>query len=136
MTAEEAVRRAARQTGLVDHLTEAVADVERSVAALHNEGLTSGECAIEYPLAGSWYGGLLLSGYIDLVVADSGQLSVIDFKTDAPPVGGVNETYPEYARQVKTYGRVLRTAGVVGGQHLRCGLLFTADGVIRWVGGE
>jgi ATP-dependent helicase/nuclease subunit A len=130
---EEAVRRAARRTGLTDRLAEAAADVERGVAFLRREGLMVGECAIEYPLAGARDGGLLLSGYIDLVVADSNRLNVIDFKTDMPPAGAVEETYPEYVRQVKAYGKLLADAGVAGARRLHCGLLFTGDGAIRWV---
>jgi len=131
---DEAVRRAARRTGLTDRLAEAAADVERSVASLRRDGLMVGECAVEYPLAGAWHGGLLLSGYIDLVVADSNRLNVIDFKTDAPPAGAVEETYPEYVRQVRAYGKLLADAGVPGARRLHCGLLFTGDGSIRWVG--
>jgi hypothetical protein len=41
--------------------------------------------------------------------------------------------YPEYARQARTYGRLLTSAGVVGTRRLRCGLLFTAEGAVRWV---
>ncbi len=130
---EEAIRRAARLTKLDGRLAEATADVSRALAGLETAGLLASEHAIEYPIAGAWDDGLLISGYVDLVVADPDWLSVIDFKTDAPPATAVEVTYPEYARQATTYGRLLTTAGIVGNRRLRCGLLFTADGVIRWV---
>jgi ATP-dependent helicase/nuclease subunit A len=80
-----------------------------------------------------WDGGQLLGGYIDLVSAGDGRLDVIDFKTDAPPVGPVEHAYPAYASQVRLYRDLLATSGVAGSRHIRCGLLFTADGRIRWL---
>jgi hypothetical protein len=59
--------------------------------------------------------------------------TVIDFKTDAPPAGPVESTYPEYARQARTYGHLIASADIAADRRVRCGLLFTADGVIRWV---
>jgi ATP-dependent helicase/nuclease subunit A len=88
---------------------------------------------LEYPVAGAWEGGQLLAGYIDLVAAINGRLDVIDFKTDAPPGGAVEQAYPEYVAQVRAYGRLLEAAGIGTGRRLRCGLLFTADGMTRWV---
>lgn len=88
---------------------------------------------IEYPIASPWEGGQLLSGYIDLVGATDGRIDVIDFKTDWPPTESVEESYPGYVAQVRAYGRLLDAAGGVGRRQLRCGLLFTADGSIRWV---
>ncbi|MGH7307226.1 MAG: UvrD-helicase domain-containing protein, partial [Candidatus Rokuibacteriota bacterium] len=133
---EEAVRRAAQHVGLHEHLDEAVADVTRALRALGSEGLVrpaGPELRLEYPVAGAWQGGQLLSGYVDLVVATAERLDVIDFKTDALPAGRVQEVYPEYVAQVKIYGRLLEAAGLRGDRQLRCGLLFSADGVIRWI---
>jgi ATP-dependent helicase/nuclease subunit A len=133
--ATEAVRRAARRAGLSEHLDEAAADVERALAALRAEGLAfvpGAALQLEYPVAGSWDGGLLLSGYLDLVAATARGLVVLDFKTDAPPGGAVEATYPEYAAQVSMYARLLETSGASAGE-VACGLLFTADGTIRWV---
>lgn len=93
------------------------------------------ECAIEYPVAGGGDGGHLLVGYVDLVVADADRLCVIDFKTDTPPAGAVEETYPEYARQVRTYATLLAEAGIPRTRPLQCGVLFTSNGVSRWVEG-
>ncbi len=89
---------------------------------------------VEYPVAAPWDGGTLLAGYIDLVGVAPDRLDVLDFKTDAPPASAVEDTYPEYASQVQLYGRLLEAVGVIGHRRLRCGLLFTADGEIRWVG--
>jgi ATP-dependent exoDNAse (exonuclease V) beta subunit len=87
---------------------------------------------VEYPIAATWEGGQLLSGYIDLVGSTEEAFRVIDFKTDAPPTGTVEQTYPEYAAQVRAYGRLLAATGILGDRKLSCGLLFTADGGIRY----
>jgi ATP-dependent exoDNAse (exonuclease V) beta subunit len=91
---------------------------------------------VEYPVAAAWEGGQLLSGYIDLVGSTEEVFRVIDFKTDAPPTGAVEQTYPEYAAQVRAYGRLLAATGILGYRRLTCGLLFTADGAIRWIAPE
>jgi ATP-dependent helicase/nuclease subunit A len=52
LPAAEAVARAARLAGLDEHLAEAVADVERTVAALRDAGLTSKEGGLSIPSAG------------------------------------------------------------------------------------
>ena len=136
LTPEEAAHRAAKRFGLQDHLPECIADVTRALESLRTEGLArplGPDLQVEYPVAAAWEGGQLLGGYIDLVSATDGRLDVLDFKTDSPPQGPVEQTYPEYAGQVQTYGRLLETTGALGAQELRCGLLFTADGGIRWV---
>ncbi len=132
----EAVRRAATRVGLSEHLDEAVADVGRAWQALQAEGLArspGADLQVEYPVAAPWPGGSLLMGYVDLVGAAADRLDVLDFKTDAPPVGPVEAAYPEYVSQVRLYGRLLPGADILGGRRLRLGLLFTADGGIRWV---
>jgi ATP-dependent helicase/nuclease subunit A len=132
----QAVRLAAARFGLAEHLDEAAADVRRALAALRTEGLAGPVgpgLQVEYPVAAAWEGGRLLAGYVDLVAAPDGRLDVIDVKTDAPPPGPVEETYREYAAQVRLYGRLLDAAGLAAGRHLRCGLLFTSDAVMRWV---
>jgi hypothetical protein len=132
----DAIRAARERTGLVDHLDEAAADVQRALDALRREGLLralGSGLRVEYPIAGSGDGGRLLVGYIDLVGASAERLDVIDFKTDQPPAGPVAHAYPQYVTQVRTYGRLLEAAGLRGARTLRCGLLFAADGQIRWV---
>jgi len=134
--AEEATRRAAELTGLSEHLEDAIGDVTRALAALRVEGLArsvGSDLQLEYPVAAAWEGGQLLSGHIDLVGVTDGRIDVVDFKTDTPPEGSVEEEYPQYATQVRTYGHLLEQAGIVGDCSLRCGLLFTCDGVIRWL---
>jgi ATP-dependent helicase/nuclease subunit A len=133
---EDAVRDIARAAGLTEHLDAAADDVRRVLDALRAEGqagpLGPG-LRVEYPVAAARDGGLLVGGYIDVVGATADRIDVIDIKTDAPPAGPVEHAYPEYAAQVTTYGALLQAAGAVGPRRLRCGLLFTADGVIRWV---
>jgi len=136
----EAVRRAATRVGLSERVDEAVADVGRAWQALQAEGLArppGADLQIEYPVAAPWAGGSLLMGYVDLVGAAADRLDVLDFKTDAPPdappAAPVGDAYLEYANQVRLYGRLLAGAEVLGGRRLRLGLLFTADGGIRWV---
>jgi ATP-dependent helicase/nuclease subunit A len=118
------------------HLDEAGADLGRAWQALQAEGVTrlpGADLQVEYPVGAPWPDGSLLMGYVDLVGAVADRLDVLDFKTDAPPVGSVEAAYPEYVSQVSLYGRLLRRADVLGGRGLRLGLLFTADGGIHWV---
>ena len=136
LAVQAAVRRVAGWYGLQEHIEDAAADVARALEALRAAGIArppGGDLQLEYPIAGALEGGLLASGYIDLVAVARGCVYVIDFKTDAPPQGPVEHAYPEYAGQVRLYGRLLQQCGVVQDRELRCGLLFTADGDIRWV---
>jgi ATP-dependent helicase/nuclease subunit A len=136
LTSAEAVRRAASRSGLAEHLEEAAADVGRALAALRGEGLlraVGADLQVEYPVAGAWSDGLLLTGYIDLVTVGADRIDVVDFKTDPPPAGPVELAYPQYASQVRLYGHLLEAADVTGERHPRCGLLFTADGTIHWL---
>jgi ATP-dependent helicase/nuclease subunit A len=138
MVPRNAVERAAKLYGLAEHIEEAVADVIRGVNALKAAGLArlpAADLQLEYPVGGPWTDGQLVTGYIDLVAVTNSQIDVIDFKTDAPPSGPVEQTYPKYAAQVRIYGKLLETAGILKDRHLRCGLLFTADGNIRWISG-
>ena len=135
ITVQQAVRWAAQRYHLTEHLDEACADVERAMHTLRAEGLArvpGAEIQIEYPIAGAWEGGLLLNGYIDLVYASDGRLDVVDFKTDAPPAGSLERAYPGYAAQVRMYGRLLTATGLFPNRKVRCGILFTGDGSIRW----
>jgi ATP-dependent helicase/nuclease subunit A len=137
-----AVARAAVATGLDAHREEAAEDVSRALAALGREGLRrppGGDLRLEYPVAAA-RDGALLSGYVDLVglrvgggAARDGEVVVIDFKTDAPPRGEVAGTHPAYVEQVRTYGRMLIELGLCAEGAVRCGLLYTGDGGIRWV---
>jgi ATP-dependent helicase/nuclease subunit A len=131
----EAVARAARATGLPAQLGEAALDVARALAALEREQLrrTPGEeLRLEYPVAAA-RGEALLSGYIDLLAARDGGLVVLDFKTDAPPEGDVLGSHPAYVEQVRSYQRMLVELGLAAEGQVRGGLLFTADGRVRWV---
>ena len=136
VTVRDAVQRAAKLYGLAEHLDEAVADVERALQALKAASLIGPSIAdfqLEYPVVGRWTDGQLASGYIDLVAVEDGRVDVIDFKTDTPLAGAIEQTYPKYVAQVRIYGKLLETAGLLKDKHLRCGLLFTADGSIRWI---
>ena len=122
LTPQEAVRHAAERFGLEEHFDEAVADVGRALETLQTEGLAGPigpHLQVEYPVASAWEGGQLLGGYIDLVGATEGLLRVIDFKTDAPPAGPVEQTYPEYAAQVRAYGTSARGYRHSGGSQTR-----------------
>jgi ATP-dependent helicase/nuclease subunit A len=135
LPAREAVARAARSTGLAEHVAEAAEDVARALAALEPEGLRrvpGPDLRLEYPIA-TGEDGLLLQGYVDLLSARDGGVVVVDFKTDAAPRGFVAEAYPAYVEQVREYGRILVKLGLAKAGAVRCGLLFTADGGLRWV---
>jgi ATP-dependent helicase/nuclease subunit A len=131
-----AVGGAAAHAGVADHLDEAVADVERAIAALRGENLTGPPgtaLRLEYPVAAADGEGRLLIGYADLVAVRDGTAIVLDFKSDQPPHGPVEQTHPDYVAQVRAYASLLRDAGCAAGGKIRCGLLFTADGTIHWV---
>jgi ATP-dependent helicase/nuclease subunit A len=132
----DAVRLAAAQTGLADHLDEAAADVERTIATLRKEEIIDtlfSRLRLEYPIAAPGEGGTLLIGYADLVAMRDRQTIILDFKTDLPPRGAVEQTHPEYVAQVRTYASLLNAAQPGRMPEIRCGLLFTADGQIRWL---
>jgi ATP-dependent exoDNAse (exonuclease V) beta subunit len=113
MTVPEAVARVSRAIGATERLDEARADIERVLAALREQRLLTPEgpsLRVEYPA----------------------RLTIIDFKTDHPPRPW--EAVPaRYANQVRVYARLLAQANLIGGREVRCGLLYTADGVIRWI---
>ncbi len=112
MSPAHAVAVAARRTGLDEHLDGATADVVRGLEAIRLAGLAAESGAaleVEYPIAAPQAGGTLLSGYVDFVRLTAGQMDILDFKTDVPPVGPAEETYPAYAIQVQEYrARVAR----------------------------
>jgi len=130
-----AVKVTVRETGLGDHLAEAAADVARALSTLEAAGLRrvpGDDLRLEYPVA-QGRDGLLLQGYIDLLGWRDGVVTVVDFKTDAPPPGDVAATYASYVEQVRSYGRILVELGVAKSGAVKCGLLFTADGRMRWM---
>lgn len=133
-SAADAVRRAARATALDAALhPEAIADVERALDALRAAGLLDAGIVrrFEYPvgaLVPDGDGHALAFGYIDFVAATE-PMTVIDFKTDRAPEGDAASALPHYARQVRTYGQILRPDA----PSMRCGLLFTESGKIAWV---
>jgi ATP-dependent helicase/nuclease subunit A len=130
---EPAVRAAAREIGMAEGIEIALEDVRRAHVALREAGLLEHPLRVEYPIAGASGSGSLLAGYIDLVIASPEGPVVIDFKTDAVPRGDLGVVYPMYVAQVRTYGMLLADSGVAGQQQVRTGLLFTADGGLRWV---
>jgi len=133
---DTAVEVAAQAVELTEHRADAVADVQRALAALHTHGVVANPTvavALEYPLATAWSDGKLMTGFIDLLALGADAAMVIDFKTDAAPSGGLPAAYERYARQLRLYGEMLRTAGVVGRRQLRLGLLLTATGELHWV---
>jgi len=132
---ERAVRMTIRETGLGDHLAEAAADVARALSTLEATGLRrvpGDDLRLEYPVA-LGRDGMLLQGYIDLLGWRDDVVTVVDFKTDAPPPGDVAATYASYVEQVRSYCRILVELGVARPGAVKCGLLFTADGRMRWV---
>jgi len=109
--------------------------VERGLQALAREGLRAvpGDALrLEYPVA-LGRDGKLLVGYVDLLAARDGGLVVIDFKTDAAPAGEVARSHPDYVEQLRAYAAILVELGLAPEGKVRCGLLFTADGGVRWV---
>jgi ATP-dependent exoDNAse (exonuclease V) beta subunit len=135
-TAGAAVTLAAREAGLKDHLAEAAADVERARGALATIGVGCDPqltVSTEYPVAMQRDHGVLLSGFVDLLLSDASTVTVIDYKTDRPLHGDLAAVYPRYTRQLRLYGDMLRVAQIVGARRLRLGLLLTALGELRWL---
>ena len=62
-----------------------------------------------------------------------GRLAVVDFKTDAPPAGEVTESHGAYVAQVRSYARMVEELGLAPAGTVAAGLLFTAEGEVRWV---
>ena len=125
------VRYAASEHGLAERLEEAAGDVERALGTV--KALGGRESQSEYPVCMLAPEGRLLVGFIDLLLARDGEIVVIDFKTDAPPVPGATlGDYPEYGRQLEIYVEALRATGLVEGR-VRAGLLFTGTGEFLWL---
>jgi len=144
-TAEELLTVAAREYNLTDHIDEAHADVERALRAIQSlaggalPGATPGSpppfAQVEYPICMRGPNGTLLLGSIDLVLVQSDEVVIVDFKTDPPPVGGAAASvYPAYRRQLELYADALRSGDLPGGRAVRLGLLFTASGEMAWAG--
>lgn len=132
----KAVAHAISETGLTENVAAVAADVEHGLRTLGEHSLLPGGEAtvrLEYPIAGKGEGGELLVGSIDLLAADDSNLSVVDFKTDAPPKVDVRAERAGYVEQVRLYAQLVRDAGLAASREVRCGLLFTADGGIHWV---
>jgi ATP-dependent helicase/nuclease subunit A len=130
-----AVARAAAATGLAERRTEAAKDVARALTALVSAGMRrapGSDLQLEYPVALA-AGGKLVQGYVDLLGVRDGRLAVIDFKTDAPPAGDVRATHAAYVEQVRGYARMLVSLGLAAEGTVDAGLLFTAEGEVRWV---
>jgi ATP-dependent exoDNAse (exonuclease V) beta subunit len=135
LSTTEAVARAARIAGFSDHFAEAAADVDRTISALQDAGLTSGEWRLEYPIGGTHGNGHLVQGFLDLLATGAnGELVIIEFKTDSSPSGDVTINYPAYVTQVLEYRDLMYDAGVRGDAPTKCALLFTGDGQLRWCG--
>jgi ATP-dependent helicase/nuclease subunit A len=135
MDAAAAVRWAAERTRLADHLLGAATeDVERAVRTLDALGVSRGGTTwrLEYPIAGIDPDGTLVAGFADLVFEDGPALAVLDFKTDAPPPD--NPIAERYVAQVSGYATALAAAlASTSAGAVRAGLLYTADGEVRWL---
>jgi ATP-dependent exoDNAse (exonuclease V) beta subunit len=126
--------------GLFDHIfvdefqdTDPLQAEIQTLAAEGITGPTGPSLRVEYPVAGPAPGSLLLTGYVDLVAVSDERVTVIDFKTDGPPSGAVEDTYPQYVAQVRAYAALLTASlGLRDGQ-VPCGLLFTAAGRSTWL---
>ncbi len=121
---EVAVERVAPRFELEGLRAEAAADVRRAVETLRSERLVNETTRLEYPISTSADDATLLIGNADLVTWSANAIVVIDFKTDAPEKPSVS-----YLAQVRAYGSAI-SKGL--GRPVRCGLLFTADGGLRW----
>ena len=133
ISAEVAMQRAALEHGLPDHFDVALADVRRAHAALHHAGLLEYALRLEYPIAGTLQPETLLTGYLDLLAASANELVIVDFKTDPPPMAAIENAYPGYVSQVRTYQQLIEATALAAQRRVRAALLFTADGALHFV---
>jgi len=136
--AAAAVARAIATTALAHHVGDAIEDVRRTLAALEQEGLRRApgpDLRLEYPVAYPDGDGNLVVGQIDLVSVTPETLTILDFKTDAPPAPErtIEQAVPAYVEQLRLYAGLLQQVGIRNEHDVRCGLLFAAEGVVRWV---
>jgi hypothetical protein len=130
LSIEDSIARAALHTRLSAHLEDAVADVRRALVTLGTLGVGPGtHYRLEYAVAGLRPAQALVAGYADFVAVLGGRIVLLDFKTDAPPPPAQPPPQP-YVDQVQGYVDVLASAF---GSPIRGGLLFTADGSVRWL---
>jgi len=131
---QDAVQQAAARFGLDEHFDEAVADVGRAVEALKKEGLAGPigtHLQVEYPIAATWEGGQLLSGYIDLVGSTEEAFRSSTLRL-------THHRQVRLSRPIRSMPHRCVPTGVcsryrhLGDRKLSCGLLFTADGGIRY----
>jgi ATP-dependent helicase/nuclease subunit A len=127
-----AAERAAREYGY-DNLALVTADVANAMSALGVANLLSHASRSEYAIAGTLEPGTLVAGYIDLLVATTDAITIIDYKTDMPPRGAVERAYPAYAAQVRAYAELIEKSGIAEQRSIRSALLFTADGSLHWL---
>jgi ATP-dependent helicase/nuclease subunit A len=130
---EAAVEIAAAGLRTVAERTEALADVKRTLAGLGADGLMGHTLRLEYPVAGALSDETLLVGAIDLLAVSDDIVSIVDFKTDSPPRGAIEVSHSAYVEQIRTYASLLERSGAFEGRSVRCGLLFTAEGTLRWI---
>ncbi len=128
-----ATRQAAREQGLEEHAAMALADVNRALSALEAAGLTTQPLHLAYPVAGALDATTLLAGAIDLLVASEHALVAIDIHTDAPPGHDVRASHARSVQRLSEHARLLERSGLADGRAVRAGLLFTADGGLRWI---
>ena len=125
---DDAVRAAAARSGSSANLVAAGEDVARALKSLAALGVP-GRYELEYPVTGLSVDGQLVSGYVDWIAMIGSEAVLLDFKTDAPSAAG--EPIPQkYVDQVSGYAQVL---GRAFAQPIRAGLLYTADGGVRWL---
>ncbi|MEO8840024.1 MAG: UvrD-helicase domain-containing protein [Kofleriaceae bacterium] len=124
----DAVRAASLRTGLSENLPEAIGDVTRALSTLAELGVAT-PLELEYPVTGVAADGQLVSGYVDLIAVVEATTILLDFKTDLPPPPSM-PVPQNYADQVTGYAAVLERTLAVS---IRAGLLYTADGTIRWL---
>jgi hypothetical protein len=128
-----ATRQAAREHALEQHMESALHDVVRSHDALRDGGLLEHPSWLLYPISGALDAHTLVSGFIDLVVATPDELIAIDLKSDASPHSDIETEYARDVAQLRAHARLLERSEAARGRAVRLALLFSADGVLRWL---
>jgi ATP-dependent helicase/nuclease subunit A len=92
-------------------------------------GLFGAGSRAEVPLSGL-VGGHVVSGIIDRMVVTDATITIVDFKTGAPPKG--NDDIPQhYIRQLSLYAQVLRQ--IWPERDIVAGLIYTEDASVYWI---
>jgi ATP-dependent helicase/nuclease subunit A len=102
---------------------EAIAEEALKVMALPGLGPLFGpQSRAEVPIAGQ-VEGVAISGQVDRLAVTDHEVLIVDYKSNRPPPGRVEDTSPAYVKQMAAYQRILQI--IYPGHKVICALLWT-----------